>query len=74
MNITLRHLKLEDRDQFYKAINSNWDGFSFVHYWESVAQENFEKYVEILPGFSKGLHIPNEHIPCTYLFAFNDNE
>ena len=71
--LTLRLLSLEDREAFYKALNDQWEGdFDFVHYWESLAGEDFEKYVKISPGFSRGLHIPNGHVSATLLFAFNE--
>lgn len=69
--VVLRYLTKEDKDQFLKANNADWGDFPFAHYWESSAGEDFEKYVRILPEFSKGLHIPDEHVPCTFLFAFN---
>lgn len=71
--VNLRFLTNEDKDQFYKANSANWGDFPFAHYWESLAGQDFDKYVSILPGFSKGLHIPKEHVPCTFLFAFNDD-
>ncbi len=71
--IVLRHLTREDKDQFYKANNAKWGDFPFAHYWESLAGEDYDKYVRILPDFSNGLHIPKEHVSCTVLFAFNEN-
>jgi predicted acetyltransferase len=70
--ITLRHLTNEDKDQFFKAYNSDWGEFEFAHYWESLANKSFEIYICIVPDFSKGRHIPKDHVPCTFLFAFND--
>lgn len=70
--IILRYLTKEDKAQFFKAINAAWGDFPFAHYWESLANEDFSKYVDILPGLSKGLHIPKDHVACTFLFAFNE--
>jgi len=70
--ITLRHLTLADKEEFTRAMNEAWEeNFTFVHYWESLANKNFEKYVEIAPRFSDLDFIPKGHVPATALFAFN---
>ncbi len=71
--LSLRLLSLDDREAFYKAFNEPWEShFDFIHYWESLADMNFDKYVAMSPGFSQGLHIPKEHVPAILLFAFNE--
>jgi predicted acetyltransferase len=71
--IVLRHLRQEDESKFIKALNAKWEaGFSFAHYWESLGIKNFKRYIEIVPDFPEGKHIPENHVPCTFLFAFND--
>ena len=70
--ITLRYLTANDEDQFCKANNKEWGDFPFAHYWESLANKDYKKYVQIIQELSLGLHIPKEHVPCTFLFAFND--
>ncbi|ATH07106.1 hypothetical protein BIY24_03880 [Halobacteriovorax marinus] len=70
--VILRHLKISDEEQFHKANNAQWGDFPFAHYWETLARKDFSKYVRILHEFSKGLHLPKGHVPCTFLFAFND--
>ena len=71
--ITLRYLTHEDKDEFFAAFHEHWENnFDFVHYWETLANGEFEKYVSIAPEFAKGTHIPKEHVPATLLFAFND--
>jgi predicted acetyltransferase len=72
--ITLRHLRSDEREKFEQANNADWDGFDFAHYFESLAENDYEKYISIVPGFSKGEHIPSEHVPCTFLFAFNEQD
>lgn len=59
---------------FLNAVNSDWQGFPFAHYWESLANKNFERYMDLLPGFAQGKNLPEGHVPCTFLFAFNSNE
>lgn len=71
-DITLRYLRAEDEEQFHRANNADWGMFAFAHYWESLAKENYQKYLELLPGLSEGLHMPKEHVPCSFLFAFNE--
>lgn len=72
--VTLRYLTLNDKELLEKAMSENWEShFDFVHYWDSLAERNFSKFVEIIPQISRGLHLPKGHIPCTFLFAFNEN-
>ena len=69
--ITLRTLELSDQKEFISAVNEPWESdFVFAHYFESIALNSFEKYVQVLPEFSKGLLIPSDHVPSTLLFAF----
>ncbi|WP_127716756.1 GNAT family N-acetyltransferase [Halobacteriovorax sp. HLS] len=70
--ITLRHLTPEDKEKFIKANSADWGDFAFAHYWESLAQENFDTFIRIVPEFSRGMHIPKDHVPCTFLFVFNE--
>ncbi len=71
--ITLRYLTLNDREEFFRAINEAWEeNFDFVHYLESLAGNDFETYVKIAPEMAKGQHLPSGHVPCAMLFAFND--
>ncbi|EQC44645.1 acetyltransferase, GNAT family [Bacteriovorax sp. BSW11_IV] len=72
--IILRHLTLDDKVLLEKAMAENWESnFDFVHYWDSLAKGNFERFIEVIPEISRGLHLPKGHIPCTFLFAFNEN-
>ncbi|MFT6603865.1 MAG: putative acetyltransferase, partial [Bacteriovoracaceae bacterium] len=72
--ITLRYLKKSDEEQFLESLEADWEDFPYAHYWESLAKEDFERYLEIIPGFPKGQHIPKDHVPCSFLFAFNEND
>jgi predicted acetyltransferase len=72
IKIILRNLVLSDRDQFVAILNEDWEeNFIFAHYWKSLANKDFEKFIKMVPEFSTGQHIPKEHVPCTFLFAFN---
>ncbi len=72
MEIKLRYLKLEDEEQFLKAMNQKWEeNFVFAHYWESLANCDFAKYVEISPKWAQGVGLPEGHVSASGLFAFN---
>ncbi len=72
MNIVLRNLTISDREQLFDVLNDKWEeNFDFLHYWESIAKCDFETFIKVAPEFSEGKHIPKEHVPCTFLFAFN---
>ena len=45
--ITLRYLTANDEDQFCKSNNKEWGDFPFAHYWESLANKDYKKYVQI---------------------------
>lgn len=72
--ITLRLLTNKDEKEFFRAFSDSWEeNFTFVHYWESLAGQNFERYVEIAPGFTDGKLLPEGHVPAILLFAFNSD-
>lgn len=70
--ITLRFLTINDEKEFMSALRAQWGDFVFAHYWESIAKENFEYYVNMLPDCAKGKYIQEGHIPFSLLFAFNE--
>lgn len=70
--VELRLLTLNDREKFFESFNDEWeDHFDFVGYWDTLAGKSFDKYVEIAPEFIEGKHIPDDHVPGIFLFAFN---
>jgi len=72
--ITLRDLTIDDEACFKSANNAAWEAhFDFAHYWHSLAGEDFKTFIKIVPEFRKGKHIPSDHVPCTFLFAFNED-
>jgi predicted acetyltransferase len=71
--VILRNLTKEDKEEFLLANGAEWGDFSFAHYWESLANENFDKFISIVPEFSQGKHLPDGHVACTFLFAFNED-
>jgi predicted acetyltransferase len=72
--IILRDLKISDEEQFMLAFNADWESnFDFAHYWKSLALCDYQRFIKIVPEFREGKHIPKEHVPCSFLFAFNEN-
>jgi predicted acetyltransferase len=70
--INLRHLELQDKATFLAAMNEPWEtNFVFAHYYESLANNSFETYINVLPLISIGQLIPSDHVPSTLLFAFD---
>ncbi len=72
MSIELRLLEIDDRDFFLDILKDDWGDFPFLHYFESLANSDFEKYVTILKGLPAGDNLPAGHVPCTFLFAFDE--
>lgn len=73
MKVILRGPNEEDILAIEKAFNGPWEKhFSFLHYFESLADSSFEKYISILPKLSDISFLPVGHVPCTFLFAFNE--
>jgi predicted acetyltransferase len=72
MKIVLRWPNRDDILELEKANQAPWEpNFPFLHYFESLADSSFEKYLEILPSLSNKNNLPEGHVPCTFLIAFN---
>jgi hypothetical protein len=53
MKIELRWPNRDDIFELKKAYDESWEShFPFLHYFESLADSSFEKYLEILPLLS----------------------
>ena len=73
--VSLKYLSVNDYEKFQEALNDDWEShFEFVHYWNTLVNRDFETYIKMAPDFSKGKWIPKEHVPCTFLFAFNEEK
>lgn len=71
--ITLRTLQIDDENEFFIALNDDWENhFEFAPYFSSLAKNNFKNYVNLILDLSLGKHLPANHVPCTLLFAFNE--
>lgn len=73
MNLTLRWPTPKDIPQLKKSFEEPWQkNFLFLHYFEELANSSFEKYIKILPLLSDKNILPKDHVPCTFLLAFNE--
>jgi predicted acetyltransferase/N-acetylglutamate synthase-like GNAT family acetyltransferase len=73
MKVVLRWPCRDDLLELEKANRAAWEpSFPFLHYFESLADSSFEKYIEILPLLSNRKNLPDGHVPCTFLIAFNE--
>jgi predicted acetyltransferase len=73
MNITLRWPNTNDIKEIKKSCEEPWeDNFAFLHYFDSLANSSFDKYIQILPHLGNRTFLPTGHVPCTFLLAFNE--
>jgi predicted acetyltransferase/N-acetylglutamate synthase-like GNAT family acetyltransferase len=72
MKVFLRWPFRDDISELKKAYHESWEpNFPFLHNFETLADSSFEKYLEILPLLSNRNNLPDGHVPCTFLIAFN---
>lgn len=71
--INLRFPMIEDKQQIIKVCSDPWAiEWGFVHYWESKCNQNPKELIEFLPKMQKGIGLPEGHVPCTFMFAFDE--
>ncbi|MBC86948.1 MAG: GNAT family N-acetyltransferase [Bdellovibrionaceae bacterium] len=74
MQLDLRTLQAKDRETFLKALEHTWEpNFTFVHYYDSLANNDFNQYLNLAQKIQKGENLPEGHVPSTLLFAFDEN-
>lgn len=72
--ITLRLPTQDDIISIENALAEEWEpDFPFLHYFETLADRSVDKYIQILPNFPVRQFLPDGHVPCTFLFAFDEN-
>jgi predicted acetyltransferase len=72
MKIKLRYPTLNDLEELKVACLHPWAlEWGFVHYFDSILNRDCEKLTDFLPPMANGIGIPAEHVPCTFMFAFN---
>lgn len=74
--IKLRFPTADDLEQIDIACNAKWAvDYGFVHYWESMLDQDPKKLIEFLPKMDQGLGLPSsDHVACRFMFAFNEKK
>jgi predicted acetyltransferase len=69
--LVLRRPRTDEEDEFIRAHRSTTPEVrSFLHYYE--AGMSLGRYLEVLEERERGVNLPTNHVPSTFLFAFND--
>ncbi len=72
--ITLRYPNDGDKAELEKACHNEWaEHWGLVHYWETIIEKDLDKLINFLPRMEKGYGVPQGHVQCTFLFAFNES-
>jgi|SRR5689334_6672739 predicted acetyltransferase len=68
-DLTLRQLREDEEEEFLRAHRATSpEAPSFLHYYEPGMP--FARYVELLEEQERGVNLPANHVPTTFLFAF----
>jgi predicted acetyltransferase len=71
--MNLRFPTIADLAELEKHCLSEWAlEWGFVHYFESILSCDCRKLIEFLPLMKEGVGIPTGHVPCSLMFAFNN--
>jgi predicted acetyltransferase len=69
MDLVLRVPKESEENEFLRAHRATSPGVpNFLHYYEEGM--SFLRYLEVLAEQERGEHLPPNHVPSTFLFAF----
>lgn len=72
--LTIRRIEASDRTAFLAAHGEKWEpNFVFAHYFDSLAQGDFQKYPSVLKQIELGRDLPTNHVPSTLLFVFDES-
>jgi predicted acetyltransferase len=70
MDVVLRVPTACEEAEFVRAHRATSPGVrTFLHYYEEGM--SFERYLEVLAEQARGEHLPADHVPSTFLFAFS---
>ena len=70
MELVLRLPTVEDEQAFLSAHAATSPGVpTFLHYYEEGMP--FGRYLDTLAAHARGEHLPDGHVPSTFLFAFS---
>ena len=68
--LVLRRPRLDEEDEFMRAHRATSpDVPYFLHYYQEGMP--FSRYIEVLVERERGVNLPPDHVPSTFLFAFN---
>ena len=68
--LVLRRPRLDEEDEFMRAHRATSpDVPYFLHYYQEGMP--FSRYIEVLAERERGVNLPPDHVPSTFLFAFN---
>jgi predicted acetyltransferase len=68
--LELRLPRIDEEPEFLRAHHATTpDVPNFLHYYEEGMP--FARYLEILEQHARGEHVPPDHVPSTFLFAFD---
>ena len=68
--LVLRRPRPDDEDEFMRAHRATSpDVPYFLHYYQEGI--SFSRYIEVLVERERGVNLPPDHVPSTFLFAFN---
>jgi predicted acetyltransferase len=67
--LVLRRPRLDEEREFMRAHRATSpDVPSFLHYYQEGM--SFSRYLEVLEERERGMNLPPNHVPSTFLFAF----
>lgn len=68
-SLVLRRPKQDEEDEFKRAHRATTPEVpSFLHYYKDGM--SFSRYLEVLEEQERGVNLPPNHVPSTFLFAF----
>ncbi len=69
--LVLRYPTIEDIPELKRVCLEPWAiDYGFVHYFETLLKKDVTLLIDFLPNMAKGIGIPGDHVPCTFMFAF----
>jgi predicted acetyltransferase len=68
--LVLRRPRIDEEDEFIRAHRATTPEVPcFLHYYEEGMA--LSRYLEVLEERERGVNLPSNHVPSTFLFAFN---
>jgi predicted acetyltransferase len=68
-DLVLRFPRADEEAEFLRSHQATSPGYpSFLHYYSEGMP--FERYLQVLAEQERGVGVPSDHVPTTFLFAF----